>query len=156
MAHAFPCFTPNPVELCSGRPNCGATQSFGEKLTLAQVSARISFQQPLDPYFRLCAFLAIKAVSRARLRKTRKELIQWFCIYWRAEGRLQGLSEQFLGQRQRRLEIPKTDKLKRLRTFLLRILTRPEQRIAFERQANRYLADLQGSRSSSSTTSVDE
>ena len=22
-----------PVELCSGRPNCGATQSFGEKLT---------------------------------------------------------------------------------------------------------------------------
>ena len=23
-----------PVELCSGRPNCGATQSFGEKLTL--------------------------------------------------------------------------------------------------------------------------
>ena len=70
-----------PVELCSGRPNCGATQSFGEKLT----------------YFRLCAFLAIKSVSRTRLRKTRKELIQWFCIYWRAEGRLQGLSEQFLG-----------------------------------------------------------
>ena len=55
MAHAFPCFTPNPVELCSGRPTCGATQSFGEKLTLAQVSARISFQQPLDPYLRLCA-----------------------------------------------------------------------------------------------------
>ena len=25
-----------PVELCSGRPNCGATQSFGEKLTMAQ------------------------------------------------------------------------------------------------------------------------
>ena len=23
-----------PVELCSGRPNCGATQSFGEKLCL--------------------------------------------------------------------------------------------------------------------------
>ena len=69
---------------------------------------------------------------------------------------MQGLSEQFLGQRQRRLEIPKADKLKRLRTFLLRILTRPEQRTAFERQANRYLADLQGSRSSSSTASVDE
>ena len=27
-------FTLLPVELCSGRPNCGATQSFGEKLTL--------------------------------------------------------------------------------------------------------------------------
>ena len=26
-------FTFLPVELCSGRPNCGATQSFGEKLT---------------------------------------------------------------------------------------------------------------------------
>ena len=25
-----------PVELCSGRRNCGAIQSFGEKLTLAQ------------------------------------------------------------------------------------------------------------------------
>ena len=123
---------------------------------LAQVSARISFQQPLDPFFRLCACQAIKSVSCTRLRKTRKELIQWFCIYWRAEGRLQGLSEQFLGQRLRRLEIPETDKLKRLRTFLLRILTRPEQRTAFERQANRYFADLQGSRSSSSTTSVDE
>ena len=23
-----------PVELCSGRPNCGATQSFGENLVL--------------------------------------------------------------------------------------------------------------------------
>ena len=105
------------------------------------------------PALSAVCFLAIKSVSRAKLRKTRKELIQWFCIYWRAEGRLQGLSEQFLGQRQRRLEIPKTDKLKRLRTFLLRILTRPEQRTAFKRQANRYLADLQGSRSSSSTTS---
>ena len=30
MSH---CFT-LPVELCSGRPNCGATQSFGEKLCL--------------------------------------------------------------------------------------------------------------------------
>ena len=108
------------------------------------------------PALSAVCFLAIKSVSRTRLRKTRKELIQWFCIYWRAEGRLQGLSEQFLGQRQRRLEIPKTDKLKRLRTFLLRILTRPEQRTEFERQADRYLADLQGSRSSSSTTSVDE
>ena len=171
-----------------------------EKLTLAQVLA-----QAFETSFRLCAFQAIKSVSRTRLRKTRKELIQWFCIYWRAEGRLQGLSEQFLGQRQRRLEIPKMDKIKRLpapapapaptqlqlqlqlqpqpqlqpnsssgsssssssscgsdslgsgsRTFLLRIETRPEQRTAFERQANRYLADLQGSRSSSSTTSVDE
>ena len=34
------CFTLLPVELCSGRPNCGATQSFGGKLTLAQVSAQ--------------------------------------------------------------------------------------------------------------------
>ena len=27
-----------PVELCSGRPNCGATQSFGEKLCLRRDS----------------------------------------------------------------------------------------------------------------------
>ena len=145
-----------PVELCSGRPNCGATQSFGEKLTWLKFWFE-KLTAAFRPALSAVCFLAIKSVSRTRLRKTRKELIQWFCIYWRAEGRLQGLSEQFLGQRQRRLEIPKTDKLKRLRTFLLRILTRPEQRTAFERQANRYLADLlQASRSSSSTTSVDE
>ena len=34
LAHAALCFTPNPVELRSGRPNSGATQSFGEKLRL--------------------------------------------------------------------------------------------------------------------------
>ena len=59
---------------------------------------------------------------------------------------------RLLLERLRRLHLPQTDNLKRLKTFLLRLLTRPEQRLLFERQANRSLADLQGSRSSSSTS----
>ena len=118
---------------------------------LAQVLARVSYQLLLAAP-RSCLLEPFGPSPVHVCAKPVRSSSPGFAFTGGQRAAWQGLSEASIGQRLRRLHLPQTDNLKRLKTFLLRLLTRPEQRLLFERQANRSLPDLQGSRSSSSTS----
>ena len=80
--------------------------------------------------------------SRTSRKRARKEVISSFCIFFREEGRIRGLTEYCIAQRQRHLQIVQTDNIRKLVAHLAGLLTREEQRTSFQRRVRSILADL--------------